>query len=281
MIYGTLIWCLLWAPLPIRMLLLCILFSARHSVLECQCQPFSSPATCFSHVQLHGFQQGQLFTEGERCNRVLLQYSCAQLFKMTPARLTLDLISNLRSMQIGVNLPRKQSQRGGRRKQKQSNLNEHPLPVSLSLTERSISNDQDLFAESRLEIPVHITDHVHHAITVHQSCVNFNNLISITTQHSRVSVYHSQSSLKLLSFNSQSCRQIATNIYDLIVDNSIEVLMLTEMWLYFNGNEAYIAAMTPAGYEFHLFPPTGSRGGGIGSTFQNTFKIFHCVCVWM
>ena len=40
--YGTLIWCLLWAPLRVSMLLLCILFSARRSVLECQCQPLSS-----------------------------------------------------------------------------------------------------------------------------------------------------------------------------------------------------------------------------------------------
>ena len=47
---------------------------------------------------------------------MLLQYSRAQLFKMTPARLTPDLISHLRSMQIGVYLPRKRSGRGGRRK---------------------------------------------------------------------------------------------------------------------------------------------------------------------
>ena len=55
--------------------------------------------------------------------------------------------------------------------------------------------------------------------------------------------------------------------------------MLTESWLYSIGDEAYIAAMTPAGYEFRSFPRTGSRGGGIGSTFQNTFQKFHCVCV--
>ena len=103
----------------------------------------------------------------------------------------------------------------------------------------------------------------------------------LLSSHSRVSVNRSQSSLKLLSFNSQSCRQIATDIYDLIVDNSIDVLMLTETWLYSDGDEAYIAAMTPAGYEFRSFPRTGSRGGGIGSTFQNTFQKFHCVCVWM
>ena len=75
--------------------------------------------------------------------------------------------------------------------------------------------------------------------------------------------------------------QTATGIYDIVVDNSIDVLMLTETWLYSNGDEAYIAAMTPAGYEFRSFPRTGSRGGGIGSTFQNTFQKFHCVCVWV
>ena len=111
--YGPLIWCLLRAHLPVRMLLLCVLFSTRRSVLDCQCQPFSSPATCFSHVQQHGCQRGQLFAEGERCNRELLQYSRAQLFKMTPSRLTPDLISHLRSMQIGIDLQRKRSRPGG------------------------------------------------------------------------------------------------------------------------------------------------------------------------
>ena len=56
----------------------------------------------------------------------------------------------------------------------------------------------ELDVQTSLEIPVRITDHVHHATTVRQSCVNFNNLISITTQHSRVSVNRFQSSLKLL-----------------------------------------------------------------------------------
>ena len=93
--------------------------ASLHSLFcKAVCFGVSVSAIQFSHVQLHGFQQGQLFAEGERCNRVLLQYSRAQLFKMTPARLTLDLISHLRTMQIGVDLSRKRSRRGGRRKQK-------------------------------------------------------------------------------------------------------------------------------------------------------------------
>ena len=142
--YGTLIWWLLWAPLPVIMLallLLCILFSTRLSVLECQCLPFISPATCFSHLQLHGFQQRQLFAKGDWCKRVLLEYSRARLLKMTSTRLTPGLISHLNSMQIGIDLLRKRSRRGGRRKQKQSSLNEHLPPLSLSLIERSVSDD--------------------------------------------------------------------------------------------------------------------------------------------
>ena len=109
-----------------------------------------------------------------------------------------------------------------------------------------------------------MTDLVHRAATVRQSDVNFNNLISRTTQDSCVSANRSQSSVKLLFFNSQSCRQIATDIYDLTVDNSVDVLMLTETWLYSNRDEAYIAAMTHAGYEFRSFPRTEFRGGGVG-----------------
>ena len=37
------------------------------------------------------------------------------------------------------------------------------------------------------------------------------------------------------------------------------LLMLTETWLYSHGDEAYIAAMTPAGYDFRSFPRVGSR----------------------
>ena len=48
--------------------------------------------------------------------------------------------------------------------------------------------------------------------------------------------------------------------------------MLTEMLLYSNGDESYIAAMTRAGYEFRSFPRTGSRGGGIGFVTRTTMS---------
>ena len=69
--------------------------------------------------------------------------------------------------------------------------------------------------------------------------------------------------LKVLYLNSQSCRQKATHIHDLILQNNADILILCETWLHQQGDEAYIAAMNPVGYDFHSFPRTTSRGGGI------------------
>ena len=48
--------------------------------------------------------------------------------------------------------------------------------------------------------------------------------------------------------------------------------MLTETWLYSHGDEAYIAAMTPAGYDFRSFPRVGSREGGVGFVTRTTLS---------
>ena len=60
-------------------------------------------------MQGDGFQHTheQMFAKGERSKRVFIQYNRPQLLDMTPARLTPDLIYHLRSLPIGVDLPRK------------------------------------------------------------------------------------------------------------------------------------------------------------------------------
>ena len=148
----------------------------------------------------------------------------------------------------------KTSRCGGRRKQKQSKQGSHLPPSSLSLTERLISDDQDLVEDSRSDIPVRITSHVNHTPTIRKSGVNFSNLISITTQDSHEFTHQSQSCIEVLCFNSQSCRQIATDILDMIVDTNVDVLMLTETWLYSHGDEAYITAMTQQATTFVRSP---------------------------
>ena len=109
----------------------------------------------------------QLWTQSERKEHMHLQYSRAQLLAVTAARLTSDLVCLLRSLQIGVGLPRKQY----RRKRKQCKPGD----------------------------------------------------------------------LTVLCFYSQSCRQKATDIHELISENDADVLMLIETWSYPQG-EAYIAA---------------------------------------
>ena len=105
------------------------LFSTRLCVLSRQCQPFSSQATCFLHVQGDGFQRGQVFSKGERSKRAFIQYNRAQLFDMTPARLSPDLVSHLRSLQIGVDLPRKRV--STRRKKEAKTIQTSQSPPSL------------------------------------------------------------------------------------------------------------------------------------------------------
>ena len=116
--YGTSIWWVFCVPLHIRMLLLCLLFSTTFCVLNRQRQPFSSQVTCSLHVQRDSFQRGQVFANGERSKCVLIEYNRAKLFDITLGGLTTYLISHLRSMQIGGDLPTKRSRRGGSRKQK-------------------------------------------------------------------------------------------------------------------------------------------------------------------
>ena len=199
MVWDAFLWWAFCVPLPLRLLLLCALLSTTPDVFDSQSPPLSSPSPYSSPVQCDSLQD-QLFTRGERSKHVHLQYSRAQLLAVTPARLTSGLVSRLRSLQIGVGLPRKRY----RRKRKQCKPDD----------------------------------------------------------------------LRVVCFNSQSCRQKATDIDGLIIGNDGDVLMLTETWLYPQGNDAYIAAMTRAGYVFHSFPRSGSRGGGIASITRTNLSKF-------
>ena len=57
----------------------------------------------------------------------------------------------------------------------------------------------------------------------------------------------------------------------MILDDGTDTLLMTETWLYAQGDEACIAEMTPRGYALRSFPRTGSRGGGIASIVRDAF----------
>ena len=80
---------------------------------------------------------------------------------------------------------------------------------------------------------------------------------------------HRKNNIKVLSFNVQSVRGKAIDIHELIIDLDIDIALLSETWLYPSGDETFIAALTPPGYEFRSFPRSTSRGGGIGIVYRS------------
>ena len=131
-----------------------------------------------------------------------ISYNRDQLMAIQPARLTKDLISKLRSLEIGAGLPRKRYHR----------KNGKPMEIN--------------------------RDH-----------------------------------LKWMCFNTQSSREVATEISEIVLDNDLDILMLTETWLYAEGDEAYESAMTPHGYKSYFFPRRGKkRGGGIAFIIRSNLS---------
>ena len=81
--------------------------------------------------------------------------------------------------------------------------------------------------------------------------------------------------LKVMCISAQSCRQKTLAIRDAVSDNRFDVAFFTETGLYSQGDEVYVAQMTPEGYFTKSFPWEGKRGGGIAVTMRNSLKE-HC-----
>ena len=74
--------------------------------------------------------------------------------------------------------------------------------------------------------------------------------------------------LKAMCINAQSCRQKTLAINNAVSDNKFDVTFFTETGLYSQGDEAYVAQMTPEGYFTKSFPREGKRGEGIAVTMR-------------
>ena len=72
-------------------------------------------------------------------------------------------------------------------------------------------------------------------------------------------------------FNAQSVCQIAGEINDFVVDNKLDVLILTETWLQEVGDEAYIKEMIPLNNAIHSFLCFECRGGGTAVLISKSF----------
>ena len=86
--------------------------------------------------------------------------------------------------------------------------------------------------------------------------------------------------LKLMSLNCQSCREIANDLHDILIDEDIDVAFLTETWLRDEGDEAHIANLTQKNYSIASFPRLDTKnrsGGSIAIVFKaDLYRNIHC-----
>ena len=71
----------------------------------------------YMKTMITGVREPSLYNtacQGERCDPTCVRYTRDQLLAISPARLTPDLTSRLRKLDIGFCLPRKRSRCGGR-----------------------------------------------------------------------------------------------------------------------------------------------------------------------
>ena len=75
-------------------------------------------------------------------------------------------------------------------------------------------------------------------------------------------------------WNAQSTIQKAAEIHDMIVDESLDLLLITETWLKEAGDEPVIAQMKPTGYCFRQRPRQSDRdGGGIAIIYKKSLTV--------
>ena len=75
----------------------------------------------------------------------------------------------------------------------------------------------------------------------------------------------SSSHLNILALNCQSVREKAFLLHERLIDDNIDIAILTETWLKTEGDEAFITSLTGSDYKLFSFPrPTGKGYGGVG-----------------
>ena len=71
--------------------------------------------------------------------------------------------------------------------------------------------------------------------------------------------------------NARSVGNKAPNIIEFITENNLDILVITETWL-FSEEIAKLKAITPGGYEPYSAPRDARKGGGVGIICRNVLK---------
>jgi exonuclease III len=73
--------------------------------------------------------------------------------------------------------------------------------------------------------------------------------------------------------NARSARNKGDAIIDVISDNQIDVLALTETWFSPDQDESTLSSATPEGYVIHHVPRSSGRGGGVAVIYRSTITV--------
>ena len=95
--------------------------------------------------------------------------------------------------------------------------------------------------------------------------------------HSGKVLYRKTDGIVIGLLNVQSAVRKALIIKDLIVEKSLDILVLTETWLHECGDEPAIKEMTPDGFVFFHSPrSSGQRGGGLAVIHRASIMVKIC-----
>ena len=72
--------------------------------------------------------------------------------------------------------------------------------------------------------------------------------------------------------NTRSCRGKTEDIVDLILEESVDILFITETWLKESGDEVTINDLKPPNYELKSLPRKDRRGGGIAVIYKESLN---------
>ena len=109
-------------------------------------------------------------------------------------------------------------------------------------------------------------DSQHHRI---YRFANHNNLLSLSRQIPQGKLSQFVCSI----INARSIRRKTLLIQDLVVDNLVDILMITKTWLNRCGDEVIIGEICPAGYRFFNQPRSTGNGGGVGLLYKANLHV--------
>ena len=95
--------------------------------------------------------------------------------------------------------------------------------------------------------------------------------------HSKKILHQKNGFLTIGLLNVRSSIKKALIINDLIIEKSLDILVITETWLHEGGDEPAIRDMTPAGYVFFHRPrSSGQSGGGLAVIHRSSITVRLC-----